>query len=713
MSTLAKPDAPAGEVSSVESSHAPVLSVRDLRVTERLTGRPIVDGLDMDVYPGETVGIVGESGCGKTTSVLGMLGLLDRERLEVTGTARFMDVDLVSVPDRVRRNYWGQHIGVIYQDALRALNPIMRVGKQIEEVFEAHGGHPHANQEVIRLLGRVGIASPQERRRSYPHELSGGMRQRVMAAIAVAMRPRLLVADEPTTALDVTIQAQVLDLIRDLATESNTGTVIVSHDLGVIAGMCDRVVVLYAGRVAESGRTETVFASPRHPYTRALLRSSPNGAGSRRGQFEFIPGRPPELSTTLVGCAFAERCDSVSAQCSSLTPVLESIEDDHLVACLNSSRLASEPRPKVTPVPDEASRTEHGESCPPAVDLPPGPVKARHDVVLQVEDVTRWYGVGRFMRHSAPPVRAVDGISLSVEAGRCLGLVGESGSGKSTLGRLLVGLEPASSGRLYYDGNDISSMRGRRLRQFRRQAQMIYQDPRSSLNRKYTIGSILQVALRAGGERRGLNSKVAEILDRVGLAPSYAQRYPNDLSGGECQRVAIARALSVRPKVIVADEPVSSLDVSIQGQILNLLAEVQAEREIGIVFIAHDLAVVRELCDTVAVMYLGRIVEHGPASEVLGQPRHPYTVALRSAAPVADPVIERSRERILLLGDPPSPASPPSGCSFHSRCPVGPLAQSGRDICRTALPELIGNGHRTSCHFVDSEVNRELQQVGE
>lgn len=700
------------------SSIEPVISVRGLTVTERATGKPIVRGLDLDVFPGETVGLVGESGCGKTTSVLGLLGLLDPVGLEVTGSALFMGIDMVAAPDRVRRQHWGKDIGVIYQDALRALNPVMRVGKQIEEVFESHGGHPDVGARVTELLTEVGIADPDLRRRSYPHELSGGMRQRVMAAIAVAMSPRLLVADEPTTALDVTIQAQVLDLIRDLSSGSDTATIIVSHDLGVIAGMCDRVVVLYAGSVAEQGGTEAVFKNPGHPYTRALLRSSPGRPDSGPGRFEFIPGRPPTPSAQAVGCAFAERCDLALDICVTTVPPLESIGPGQQAACFNpdgtakpsvaAKALASL---KAASLVDGGNNAGHpgplGE-----VDLGAGVARSGPgEVLLRAENLKRWYGGSGIFNRGRQPVRAVDGISLSVSAGQCLGLVGESGSGKTTLGRLLVGLEPATSGEIYYDESDITQLSRAGLRAFRRQAQMIYQEPRSSLNRKYTVGSILQTAFRAGGETKSLGTKVAQILDRVGLGAEYAQRYPTALSGGECQRVAIARALSVRPRIIVADEAVSSLDVSIQGQILNLLADIQSESNIGIVFIAHDLAVVRELCDTVAVMYLGRIVEQGAAKDVLVEPAHPYSMALRSAAPIADPVVERTRSRIVLVGDPPSPAAPPSGCTFHTRCPVGPTMEAGREICRTTYPPLIGGEHRTACHFTGSAVNLTLRGV--
>lgn len=688
---------------------APLLSVRDMTVVTRGSQVPIVSDFNLDIAPGETVGIVGESGCGKTTAVLGMLGLLDPRQLAISGSARYGDTDLIAAPDTVRRQIWGRDVGIIYQDALRALNPVMTVGQQIAEVFEAHGGRPDAKEEVVNLLARVGIASPEVRQHSYPHELSGGMRQRVMAAIAVAMRPRLLVADEPTTALDVTIQAQVLELIRGLVAEMNMATVLISHDLGVIAGMCDRVVVLYAGRIVEQGDAAAVFEAPRHPYTRALLRATPGYVGKVAGRFNFIPGTPPAPSAARVGCAFRERCSEATDACTARTPELVEIGAGIEVACFH---------------PIDPARTEDrgpakgsaraGSGVVTVIER--GPAQPTEEPqatpILEARNVTRVYGRRSWLRRSAAVALAVDGVTLTVRAGECVGLVGESGSGKSTLGRLLVGMEDPTSGEIVFDGRPVSRMSGAERRAFRRSAQMIYQDPRSSLNRSYSVGSILRTALRAGGaDSSDVDAQVADVLERVGLSARYAERYPMSLSGGECQRVAIARALCVRPKVLVADEAISSLDVSVQGQILNLLADIQRDTGIGIVFIAHDLGVVRELCDTAAVMYLGRIVEQGPAKDVLSVPQHPYSMALKSAAPIPDPRRERSRRRIILLGDPPSALAPPKGCAFHTRCPVGPLNHPDRTACIDDRPDLRspdGAGHAVACHYVGSDANTAL-----
>lgn len=674
------------------------LLVSGLTVLDRRSGAPIVSDFSIVVGPGETLGIVGESGCGKTTSALAMLGLHDEAQLDTQGTSLLGGTEMVTASESARRERWGKDVGVIYQDALRALNPVQTVGKQIEEVFEVHGGHPDVDAEIVRLLRRVGIASPEKRRHQYPHELSGGMRQRVMIAIAVAMRPRLLVADEPTTALDVTIQAQVLELIKDLAHESGTSTVLISHDLGVIAGMCDRVVVMYAGRIVEQGPTTEVFANPRHHYTQALLSATP-GHGVEK--FASLPGQPPAPDALAIGCGFAERCTGRQEICADTTPMLQPVSAEHSVACFNHV-----PGNRGT-VAERAHVLERVATR--GTSVQPRSANELAPVVLEALGVHKDYGKRRFLQRSFRPVKAVDGVDLALRAGECLGLVGESGSGKSSLGRLLVGMEPPTAGELHFEGRPVHSVKAAELRAFRRRAQMIYQEPRSSLNRSFTIRKTLHIALRAGGHTSDLDRRASEMLDRVGLARRHLDRYPSALSGGECQRVAIARALCVEPTVLVADEAVSSLDVSVQGQILTLLADIQAESQIGIVFIAHDLAVVRELCHNVAVMYLGRIVEYGPARDVLGTPQHPYSMSLKSAAPVPDPAVERDRRRILLLGDPPSPASPPSGCSFHTRCPVGPTADPGRSECVAARPDLVGDpGHRAACHFLGSTANQAL-----
>ena len=672
---------------------APLLSVRGLTVVHRATGVPLVSDFDVDVAPGETVGIVGESGCGKTTAVLGTLGLLDDRQLEVTGSATYLGHDFVTASERERRQLWGKDVGIIYQDALRALNPVLKVGQQIEEVFEAHGGHRDVDAEVLRLLSKVGIADPEARRDAYPHELSGGMRQRVMAAIAVAMSPRLLIADEPTTALDVTIQAQVLELIKSLSAGSGTSTLLISHDLGVIAGMCDRVLVLYAGRIVEQGPTDVVFTRPQHHYTQALLQATPGYGDRGGGRFSFIPGQPPAPIRDRLGCAFVDRCDGAIDDCATVRPLLTPMDGpDHRAACHNPVRPAR-----------AAERVEVELLVPLAEPVAPAPI------LLEARAVSREYGKRSRLFGGRPPVRALDGVDLTLRAGECLGLVGESGSGKTTLGRLLVGMEAPTAGEIRFGDQVVSGLRGRELRAFRRSAQMIYQEPRSSLNRSYTVGHTLKVALRAGGFTDDLDRRAGEMLDRVGLARRNLDRYPVSLSGGECQRVAIARALCVQPKVLVADEAVSSLDVSIQGQILNLLADIQAESGIGIVFIAHDLGIVRELCHRVAVMYLGRVVESGPAREVLRAPAHPYSMALKSAAPIPDPAVERTRSRIVLLGDPPSPADPPTGCAFHTRCPVGPAADPSRRRCAGERPLLdLADDRPTACHFTETVPNRQL-----
>ena len=688
------------------SSLAPVLSVRDLHVSYGPEKRsvPAVRGVSFDVLPGQTLGIVGESGSGKSTTVLGMLGLLGPAG-HARGEVLIRGKDFLTATARERRRILGLDVGVVYQDALRSLNPVLKVGKQITELLEAHGRSEGAREKVVDLLKEVGIPDPRKRANQYPHEYSGGMRQRAMIAMGLALSPSILVADEPTTALDVTIQAQVLDLIRRLAAGEDTATVIVTHDLGVIAGMSDRVLVMYGGEVVEEGPTQSVFAAPRHPYTAMLLRAMPSIESVSRNRLEFIAGHPPAPDEIGEGCPFAPRCYAVQPMCLDNRPVLKELASRHAAACFVSQQRSDGFPPKPGVIDGQSATETSSANLSGGIAISPQITATDPETpLLRLDNVTRRYGSTRLLRAAEAPVVAVDGLSLTVERGESLGLVGESGCGKSTLGRLIVGLERPDEGSIRYDGVDIASMNRSKLREFRRHAQMIYQDPRSSLNRRMTVKQILSEPLAIRGiAPKDREAAVVDLLQTVGLRAQHRFGLPNEFSGGQAQRIAIARALALNPSLLVADEAVSSLDVSVQGQVLNLLRDIQERLGLSVLFIAHDLAVVRQVCDRVAVMYLGKIVEMGPADDLFARPRHPYTAALRSAHPIPDPVRERKRERILLTGDAPSPSAIPSGCRFHPRCPIGPAAKAGRDICREVAPPLErGQGNRpVACHFAD------------
>lgn len=669
---------------------APVLQVRNLSVAYQANRQwlDVVHDVSFDLWPGESLGIVGESGSGKSTAILGVAGLVANNGRVTEGSVTFAGQELVGASREVMRSVHGPGIGMLYQDSLRALNPVMRIGDQISEVFVAHGVSGDHMATAVELLTSVGIPEPERRIKQYPHQLSGGMRQRVMTAIALAMSPKVLLADEPTTALDVTIQAQILELIKQRATATGTATVLVSHDLGVIAGLCERVMVMYGGRLVEQGPSEQIFADPKHPYTAALLEAVPR-VDVVRERLRFIAGQAASPGDEITGCRFAPRCDHALDGCSSERPILVT-SGERAVACIRDGEVGFLPQPvaRTTPSPVPAPAVE-------AVRRPGDD----SDLVMDVRGVTRHYPEGRGRRRTT--VRAVDGVNLDVRRGEFLSLVGESGCGKSTLGRLLVGLEEPDSGSILLDGRDASGLSSKALRQRRRSTQMVFQDPRSSLNRRMTVGDQLAEALaQAGVSRPQRAAQVAQLLDQVGLPAEAATRLPIEFSGGQAQRIAIARALGVRPSVLVADEAVSSLDVSVKGQIVNLLRDLQESLGLTIVFISHDLGVVRQVSDRVAVMYLGQIIEVQPADELFADPRHPYTQSLLSAIPIPDPVIERQRTRIVLTGDVPSPTSPPPGCRFHARCPVGPSFDPSRSRCRTEVPALVGG---VACHFAHVE----------
>lgn len=667
----------------------PVLSVRGLRVAYEVGGQQveIVGGVDLDLAAGETLGVVGESGSGKSTLLLGIARLLPDNSSITDGQVWLDGVDLVTAPADRLREIRGSQLGVLYQDALRALNPVLRVGRQIEEVLKAHDRGKDAREIAVARLAEVGIPDPARRARAYPHQFSGGMRQRAMTAMALALRPAVLLADEPTTALDATIQAQILDLLRELASELGSATIFVSHDLGAVAGVSDRVAVMYAGRIIEMGATDNVYRKPAHPYTVGLLRSVPRIDRSLH-RAPFIPGQPPPPEEWGIGCPFAPRCPVATEVCTDVVPPLLDVASNHFSACHHADLAGS------------AFKVDSTESAT-NVTVRKASDGSRDPATEPLVSVSG--GIRHFADRHGPPVRALDGIDLDIMRGEFLGLVGESGCGKSTLGRILAGLDSVDRGDVSFDGVALRRLAASTKRAFRRRSQMIFQEPRSSLDQRMTVGDQIWEGLRnAGVGRKNRSARVSELLDLVGLPATAAQGYPAQFSGGQAQRIAIARALSVEPDLIIADEAVSSLDVSIQGQVVNLLRDLQRDLGLSVLFISHDLGVVRQVSDRVAVMYLGRIIEMADTETLFDAPRHPYTQALLSAIPVPDPVIERERHRILLTGDVPSPANPPSGCRFHTRCQIGPTILPDRIICIDTEPEIRPVGASlTACHFAE------------
>ena len=578
---------------------------------------------------------------------------------------------------------------MLYQDTLRALNPVMKIGDQITEILRAHDAKGNHRDTVVELLQSVGISEPARRASQYPHQLSGGMRQRVMTAMSLALAPKLLMADEPTTGLDVTIQAQVLDLLRRRAIDHGTATIIVSHDLGVIANLCNRVVVMYAGRVVETGETEQIFGDPQHPYTASLLSSVPRVDRSLP-RLPFIVGRPPDAGALPTGCSFAPRCPVATPECESSVPPLRETASGGHSACIHDG-VAGDAGRLIVDAAEAAVVAHTGKTV----------TSDESSPIVVVRGLTRHYRVGRGGNRAT--LRAVDGVDLEIGRGEFLGLVGESGCGKSTLGRMLVGLEQADDGEVILDGTSVSAARGRAARLMRQFSQMVFQDPRSSLNQRMSVAQHLEEALNNSGfPRPQRRDRMVELMEQVGLPLEALSRLPAQFSGGQAQRIAIARALAVSPTLLVADEAVSSLDVSVKGQIVNLLRDLQIELGITVLFISHDLGVVRQVSDRVAVMYLGRLVEVRETAELFAAPQHPYTQALLSAAPLPDPVVERRRERIILAGDVPNPTDPPTGCSFHTRCQVGPNFDPGRTLCREEEPALQPDGRSTACHFAES-----------
>jgi peptide/nickel transport system ATP-binding protein len=702
----------------------PLLKVRNLSVTFPQRGGPPVNavrGISYDVHEGEFLGIVGESGSGKSVSSLALMGLLPSSA-QITGDIDFDGHKLLEMNDRQLSGLRGRDISMIFQDPLSALTPVYTVGDQIAEALLLHDSalsKQAARSRAIELLKVVGIPAPERRAKAFPHEFSGGMRQRAMIAMSIANDPKLIVADEPTTALDVTIQAQILEVLEKAKELTGAAVVLITHDLGVVAGHADRIAVMYAGKLVENGSTADVFSDPHMPYSIGLLRSVPNMQTAGTQRLVPLEGRPPSLTALPPGCPFAARCPIALDICREVEPLLASHGefadgvrvpgldlaaagtprdqpvDSHVAACHRSGEIAS-------------GRLTRADVFP-----RPEPLEMQHAVareaqvpVLTVTDLKRHFPLtngGLFSRRIGT-VRAVDGVSFSIQPGQTLGLVGESGCGKSTTILEILEMATPQAGKILIDGTDIgTASRAERLK-LRKDVQIVFQDPMAAIDPRLPIGEVIGEPLTVHGVGRAeRRARVQELLDLVGLDPQMADRYPHEFSGGQRQRIGIARALATNPRLVVLDEPVSALDVSIQAGVINLLEDLKEQLGLSYLFVAHDLAIVRQIADTVAVMYLGRIVEYGPVAEVFARPRHPYTQALISAAPIPDPAIERSRTRVLLEGDLPSPTEEITGCNFRTRCPLyrllDPAAQS---LCATDDPPLVTHdGVDAACHHVD------------
>ncbi len=640
----------------------PLLEVSNLSLGFTAGGRTLaaVSGLSFAVAAGETYALLGESGCGKSASALALMRLLPAAGRILGGDVCFEGRELFALPETEMRGVRGGGMAMIFQEPATSLNPVLTVGRQIGEVLARHAGltGDAAQKRAEKLLAAVGIADPARRLNEYPFQLSGGMKQRVMIAVALAGNPRLLVADEPTTALDVTIQAQILDLLQDLQAEREMGMLLITHDLGVVARMAHRVGVMYAGELVEEAAAADFFATPRHPYTEALFAALPDL--SRRGsRLQTIAGQVPTLAAMPAGCRFAPRCPHAWERCRSESPDWSVAGDGHRVRCHLLSE-ADRRSPVATVVAEAAASTVAASVA--------------AEPVLQVADLKVHFPIRRgILQRTVGHVRAVDGVSLNLTAGRTLALVGESGCGKTTVGKAVLQLLAPTAGSVRLDGREIAGLSRRELRPLRRRMQMVFQDPFASLNPRLTVGEIIAEGMQAllGDARKSaaeMQAAIAALLAQVGLDAGAVDRYPHEFSGGQRQRIAIARALAVQPELLICDEPTSALDVSVQAQILNLLGELQASLGLAYLFITHNFAVVEHLAHEVAVMYLGRIVERGTVEDVLRQPQHPYTKALLSAVPSPKPATGAGGSIIRLPGETPSPSNPPAGCHFHPRC---------------------------------------------
>jgi len=732
---------------------APVLDIKDLSTHIKLTSSVVqaVGNVDMQIEAGETLGIVGESGCGKSMTGLSIMGLLPPGGSIVGGSIKLNDRELVGLKQDELRRVRGNEIGMIFQDPLTSLDPTKTIGSQVAEPVRLHRGASkgEALDRAVEVLALVGLPRPKERLSDYPHQLSGGLRQRVMIAMALANEPKLLIADEPTTALDVTIQAQILALLRDLKDRLGMAMLLITHDMGVIAGHADRVNVMYAGRVVENADVRELFAAMHHPYTQALLASIPQLDQDANKALHAIPGLPPDLAHLPQGCRFASRCTRASDKCRAEEPPLSGPMPDHLFACwhpvdgpLTLAEIGEQGPDAVStglvsPEAGSAAGSADGDTAGLVADAPladsaetDAAREARSAVVaaglevtadgrlevtehtleaapangdgaaalLEIHNLVKEFPItAGLLQRKVASIKAVSDVSFSVPAGTTIGMVGESGCGKTTIGKMIVALEKPSSGAVTLDGLNVSTLHGAELRQKRRDLQLMFQDPHSSLDPRMRVGSIIgePLAIQHLGSRHAQRDRVFELLGEVGLPRNAVERYPHEFSGGQRQRIGLARALTLNPRLIVADEPVSALDVSIRAQVLNLMKRLQATHGLTYVVISHDLAVVKYMAERIGVMYLGKLVEIGSGQDIYERAAHPYTAGLIATIPIPKPSVERAKEGPGIRGELPSPVNPPSGCRFRTRCPFA------QELCAAEEPVLrsFGPGHMAACHF--------------
>ncbi|RQG94195.1 ABC transporter ATP-binding protein [Natrarchaeobius chitinivorans] len=683
-----------------------ILEVRDLHTQFETDSGVVkaVDGVSFSLQQGEIYGLVGESGAGKSVTGRSIMRLIDPPGNITDGTVRFNDENLLTLPMAEVRDIRGNEIAMIFQNAMAALNPGYTIGTQISDVLQRHKdfNDKQARERTIQLLSDVGIPDPEARFDSYPHQLSGGMCQRVVIAMALSCDPDIIIADEPTTALDVTIQAQILELLSDLRDNYGITVLLITHNMGVVASTCDRVGVMYAGEVVEEGPVQDIVAKPRHPYTMGLMQAVPR-LNDARERLESIPGDMPNLLKTPNGCSFHPRCPYDAEDCRNVDPSLDPLSPDdrsteRRTACLRTDEIDFDRE-----MAEMATEADGKEGSP----KPKIPNRGRtdSDPLIEASNLQKYFDpesqswLDRLIGEREY-VHAVDDVSLDIYEGETLGLVGESGCGKTTLGRVLSHLYEPDAGTVVYAGTDLTELDRRKLKSMRGNIQMIFQDPVSSLNPRKSVYEIISRPLEIHqniADEVARRERVEELLDSVGLKPEHASRKPHAFSGGQKQRIGIARALAVEPDFIVADEPVSALDVSIQAKIINLLMDLQEEFNLTYVFIAHDLNVVQHIADRIAVMYLGEIIECGDADDIFTPPHHPYTEMLLSSIPPLDPSAET--DRIVPRGTPPSPIDPPSGCRFHTRCP------RAMEECKSVVPadHQFGEDHTITCHLFDDD----------
>ena len=690
-------------------TRAPVLKVENAAISyeTRYGDVEAVRDVSFDVHRATTFGVVGESGCGKSTVAFGIEDFLGSNGKIVGGSIKFQGQELVGRSEAELRRLRGDQIAMVYQDPMQALNPSVTIGDQLSEVLTIHRGipKPEAREKSIRMLERVYMPDAANVMGRYSHQISGGQQQRVVIAMALLNNPALLIMDEPTTALDVTVEAVVLDLIEDLKRDFDTAIVYITHDLGVVARVCNYVGVMYAGEMVEAGSVEAIYEDPLHPYTQGLMRCVPKLGTTKESSILYpIRGRVPAPKDRPKGaCIFAPRCDYVTDRCCNEHPDLREVSPGHSARCFYSEEIDADTwQPPAGLVPELVSVTEAGDREP----------------IIRIEGLKTYYeqesksllslvGAGEKLH-----VKAVDDVSLELPPGKTLGIVGESGCGKSTLAKTIIGLETPIDGEAKFLGFDIKSPVSKRDAKLIQELQMVFQNPDSTMNPSYTVGQQIGRPLRRFGTvgRDELRGEVVRLLNAVRLDGSYYDRLPRQLSGGEKQRVGIARAFASRPDLVLCDEPVSALDVSVQAAVLNLLLEIQREHGLTMMFIAHDLSVVRFFSDYVAVMYLGHVVEMGPAEAIYAPPYHPYTEALLSAVPIPDPRAEQ--KHIRLEGTVPSALNPPSGCVFHTRCPRRDMLADDGAICEVEVPSwrYDTDEHRIFCH-IPLEQLRQMEPV--